>query len=86
MCGMHCVVMSRLLREPSLYMEIGMSKKKPMHELFGDEYVEAAFELWLKEYDLGLEALFKMSRAKLFKQFKAAFFHGITACQNGNVY
>lgn len=62
------------------------NSEKPMHELFGDEYIEAAFEMWIEECELQVFALFEATRAKLYRQFKAAFMHGLTACSNGNVY
>lgn len=59
---------------------------KPMHEKFGDEYVQEAFEMWLVECGLELQSNFTATREKLFNQFKKAFYHGVTACQNGNIY
>lgn len=71
----------------SIYLDEPVTDEVPLHELFGDDYLKRAFELYMeKVVNKRLENLTPSRREVHFKRYRQAFLDGVSAHANGNYY
>ena len=68
------------------YFDVPVTTTKPkeLHQLNGEEYIEAAYTKWINDHFYIPDAQINKPHNKL--MFLAAFQYGLTGCQNGNIF
>lgn len=70
----------------SIYLGEPVTDEVPLYELFGDDYLKRAFEMFVEKRGLAISKHSEEFKQEIFESYRQAFLDGVNAHANGNYY